>query len=173
MRSLTLALGIALTACGAAHPAGAAKPVDAPMLFTVDQLRAGCPQGRKIELRIEMAGKPAVVEDWEFIKVDKVGATIHSVTHGEDGEPISEETSTSKWTDLHQHAKFPAATTTIDDKVELTIPAGTYTTRLYTVTDGATTKRFWFAVDLPGPPVQFSTETNGTLVMRAMMVRAK
>ncbi|HEY4178269.1 MAG TPA: hypothetical protein VGM90_15585 [Kofleriaceae bacterium] len=173
MRDLVLALGIALTACGGPRPAAPQTPVDAPMLFTVDQLRAGCPQGRKIELRIEMADKPAIVEDWEFTKVDKRSATIHSVTHDEAGDPISEETSTSKWTDLHEHAKFPAAKTTIDDKVSLTIPAGTFTTRLYTVLDGATTKRFWFAVDLPGPPVQFTTETDGKLVMRAMMVRAK
>lgn len=143
------------------------------MLFTVEQLRAGCPQGRKIELRIEMAGKPAIIEDWEFTKVDKLSATIHSVTHDEAGDPISEETSTSKWSDLYEHGKFPAATTTVEDKVPLSIPAGEFTTRLYTVRDGATTKQFWFATDLPGPPVQFTTEKDGAVVMRATMLRAK
>ncbi|CAN5916512.1 hypothetical protein BH11MYX2_BH11MYX2_00860 [soil metagenome] len=172
MRAFVLVLGIVLTGCGASRRPPA-TPTDAPMLFTVEQLRAGCPQGRKIELRIEVSGKPAIVEDWEFTRVDKVSATIHSVTHDEDGEPISEETSTSKWTDLHEHAKFPAATTTFDDNVELTIPAGTFTTRLYTVHDGGTTKQFWFATDLPGPPVQFTTEKDGQVVMRALMLRAK
>jgi hypothetical protein len=41
------------------------------------------------------------------------------------------------------------------------------------VKNGETTSQFWFAVDMPGPPVQFTTEQAGKIVMRATMLRAR
>lgn len=146
----------------------------APRLFSLEQLRQGVPKGRVVELRIEVEGKPTIVDHWEFTAVDADGATIHSVTRDASGQILGDETGTSKWTELHDHAKFPAATTRFEDGVTLTVPAGTFKTRLYTVRPDATTvRRFWFAVDLPGPPVQFTTEKDGKVVMRAEMLRAR
>src|SRR5690606_15493940 len=145
----------------------------APMLFTVEQLRAGNPQGRVVELRMEAAGKPVTIEHWEFTAVDADTATIHAITRDESGKVLADETGTSTWQELHQHGTFPAAATTVEDNVSLTVPAGTFTTRLYTVTAGDTIRRFWFAADLPGPPVQFTTEQAGKEVFRAQMLRAR
>lgn len=185
MRPL-LALLFTLAACGgspaasrpqtapaATAPTAAAPTELAPQLFTVEQLRDGIPQGRVIELRMEVAGKPATIENWEFTKVDADTATIHAITRDESGAVLADETGTSTWQDLHRHGQFPAAATTIEDDVTITVPAGTFVTRLYTVTEGDAIRRFWFAVDLPGPPVQFTTEHAGKQVMRAQMLRAR
>ena len=143
------------------------------MLFTVDQLREGNPRGRVIELRMEADGKPTMIEHWEFTAVDGETATIHAITRDEAGNVVADETGTSKWTELHEHARFPGAATTVRDNVSITVPAGTFVTRLYTVVEGDKTRRFWFSPDLPGPPVQFETEVGGKIVLRARMLRAR
>jgi hypothetical protein len=145
----------------------------APQLHTVEQLRDGSPRGRKIALRIELEGKPTTIERWEFTVVDAERATIHAITRDESGAVVSDQTGTSTWSELHAHAGFPRASTTIEDSVSITVPAGTFVTRLYTVQVGDATRRFWFAVDLPGPPVQFTTERGGKVVMRAQMLTAR
>ncbi|MFN0248609.1 MAG: hypothetical protein ACKV2T_17085 [Kofleriaceae bacterium] len=165
---------LAFAACGASSKPNAPAPAEsAPQLFTIEQLRDGIPAGRVIELRMELEGKPATTEHWEFTKVDANGATIHSVTRDDAGTIVADQTGTSAWAELHSHAKFPAAATTIEDNVTLTVPAGTFTTRLYKVKVEGATRRFWFAVDLPGPPVQFTTEKEGKVVMRAVMLRVR
>jgi hypothetical protein len=157
-----------------APPAPAAAPsAIAPQLFTLEQLRAGNPQGRTIELRMEVDGQPTKIEHWVFTAVDAENATIHAITRDEAGTVLADETGTSTWAELYKHGQFPADATTIEDNVSLTVPAGTFTTRLYTVKAGDTTRRFWFAADLPGPPVQFTTEKAGKVVMRAQMLRAR
>jgi hypothetical protein len=179
---MRLVIVLALVACSHAAPppakpaAAPTSPADgeiAPQLFTVEQLRAGNPQGRVIELRMEAEGKPTMTEHWEFTAVDAQTATIHAITRDESGAVVADETGTSKWTELHKHAHFPAAATTIQDNVQVTVPAGTFTTRLYTVKAGDATRQFWFAPELPGPPVQFTTEQGGKVVMRAQMLRAR
>jgi hypothetical protein len=171
-----------LFACGGAPAApptpkadGSAAPTTgfAPMLFTVEQLRAGNAKGRRIELRIEADGKPATIEDWEFTAVDDTGATIHAITRDDAGTVLADNTATTTWAELHTHGQFPAATTTIEDNVSITVPAGTFKARLYTVTRDGATWRFWFATDLPGPPVQLTSDKDGKVVMRASMLRAR
>ncbi|HEY5925357.1 MAG TPA: hypothetical protein VIV11_26920 [Kofleriaceae bacterium] len=160
-------------ASSAAPAAPAASPGLAPQLFTVEQLRAGNPKGRTIEIRMEADGKPTTIEHWVFTAVDADQATIHAITRDEAGKVISDAVGTSTWAELHKHGQFPAAATTIDDNVSITVPAGTFTTRLYTVKTGEATRRVWFAADLPGPPVQFTTEQGGKVVLRAQMLRAR
>ena len=144
-----------------------------PTMFTAEQIRAGCPQGRVIELRIEADGKPTTIEHWEFTVVTPEAATIHSVTTDEAGTVLEDATGTSKWTELQEHARFPANATTITENVSVTVPAGTFTTRLYTGLTEDTLSRFWFAADLPGPPVQFSVEKDGKVLRNAQMLRAR
>ena len=179
-------VALMLFACGSAPTLAPAPPAPkpesstpapatgfAPQLFTVGQLRAGHAKGRIIELRMEVDGKTATLERWEFTVVDDASATIHAITRDFEGQIIADQTSTSTWIELHKHGQFPAATTTFEDNVSVTVPAGTFTTRLYTVKTDVGTRRFWFAVDLPGPPVQFTTEKDGKIAMRAQMLRAR
>jgi len=145
----------------------------APQLFTVEQLREACFVGRVIEYRMAAEGKPTTIEHWEFVAADDQEATIHSITRDEAGKVLEDTTAKASWDELYKHGQFPAAATSIEDGVPLTVAAGEFQTRLYTVTDGDTVRRFWFATTLPGPPVQFTTERGGTEVQRAEMLRAK
>ncbi len=156
-----------------ATPSASSQGDIAPQLFTVDQLRAASPSGRVIEFRMEVEGKPTIIDHWEFTSANADTVTIHAVRRDEVGNVVSDESQTAAWVDLHKHGQFPAAATTIQDNVQLTIPAGTFTTRLYTVKTGDSIRRLWFATDLPGPPVQFTTEQAGKVVMRATMLRAR
>ncbi len=144
----------------------------APVLFTASQLRDGNPQGRVIEFQRDTDGT-VQTEHWEFTHVDDRTATIHAITRDADGKVLDDATGTSTWDELAVHGQFPAASTTITDNVEITVPAGTFVTRLYEVTANDTIRRFWFAVDLPGPPVQYTTERGGKTVMRTQMLRAR
>lgn len=178
-----LALALVLVGLAACNHDRAPKPVAnaatdpsgefAPQLFTVDQLREACFVGRVIEYRIAAEGKPTTIEHWEFVAADDHEATIHSITRDEAGKVLEDTTAKTAWDELHKHGQFPAAATTIEDGVSLIVTAGTFQTRLYTVKAGDTVQRFWFAVNLPGPPVQFTTEQGGTEIQRAEMLRAK
>jgi hypothetical protein len=120
-----------------------------------------------VRLHIDAAGQEPTEERWEFTAVDAESATIAS-TSLVDGVVIAEETATTAWAALHQHAAFPAARTTrVASTVE--VPAGTFPTWLYTVhetgEDGAAEiHRYHFATALPGPPVQYTMERDGQIV---------
>jgi len=145
----------------------------APQLFTLEELRAGNAAGRVIELRIEIDGKPPMVNRMEFVASTADEATIRSTTTDEAGTVLEDATAPAKWSEIYKHGQFPASATTIEDNVQVTVPAGSFKTRLYTVIDGTSTRRFWFSSELPGPPVQFTTEEAGKVVMRAVMLRAR
>ncbi len=148
-------------------------PDHAPPLFTLAQLRDGNPRGRVIELHIEDEGKPTTIERWELTVVDAESATIRAVTRDEAGVTVSDTTARTTWSELLSHSLFPADATTVEDNVSVTVPAGTFVTRLYTVTLADKVRRFWFSVEHPGPPVQLTTERGGTLEMRVRMLRVR
>lgn len=175
--SLSVLVVLAITAgCGEPPPKPAAPTAaasgDAPHPTSLDELRAGCPAGRVIELRFEASGKPVVISRMEFVKVDERSATIKDTTRTEDGKVVSEDTGATEWTGLYSHASFPASETTIES-ADVTVPAGSFHAKLYTVTHGKTVKRFWFAEGLAGPPVRFTTEEDGKRVFEGTMLRAR
>lgn len=175
MRSLVLAL---LVACGGktSTPAPAPAQVAQPeylQMFGVEELRAGCPQGRVIEIRVEENGKPTHIERMEFVSVDAETATVHATSRDEAGTILSDQTGKARWDELAMHGRFPAKSTATEDNVSITVPAGTFTTRAFHVDAGATKRTLWFSTTLPGPPVKFTTEEGGVVVMTATMLRAK
>jgi hypothetical protein len=140
-----------------------------PTPFSAEEIRAGCPAGRTIRLRVESAGSPDVVRTNRFVRVDAEGAEIEQATYSLEGDPLGETRSAwSSWRDLQEHAAFPAATSAMTEE-ELTLDSGVLACRRYTMTDGDTVHRFWFAAAHPGMPVRYSTEEAGTLVSRVTM----
>lgn len=145
------------------------------MPATLDALRDALPTGSHIRLSIWSAGQPTVLQDWTFTECTEESTTIRSKVLTEAGELLVDEgSSRSPWTELHQHAAFPAASTTrIESSVD--VPIGHYDTWLYTVQavgdDGVPIiKRFHFARTLPGPPVLYTMERQGVEVFRMTMV---
>jgi hypothetical protein len=140
-----------------------------PTPFSAAEIRDGCPAGRTIRLRVESADAPDSVRVSRFVRVDAEGAEIEVTTWTPTGEPLAEAgIHRAIWRDLQEHAAFPVATTVVSED-QLGLPLGVLACRLYTVTDGVTVRRFWFAPAHPGMPVCYSTEESGTLVSRVTM----
>ena len=67
------------------------------------------------------------------------------------------------WTSLRDHALFPVSSTRIDED-DVSVPAGSWDALRYTVTrargDAQIVDTFWFAPELPGPPVRFLSRSG-------------
>lgn len=149
----------------------AAPAANAPTPYTADQIRAASPAGRRIEFRVEAAGKPMTVSVMSFVKSDDAGAEVESVTLDETGHEIgTRSTGRATWEELRAHASFPQSSTTIGDET-ITVPAGAFDCRVYTVTRGDRTMTFWFAKSLPGPPVRMTVAVAGKVVETRTLVR--
>jgi hypothetical protein len=166
------ALGVA---CGGPSKPAADAHEAAPYPFTVLQIRAGCAPGRTIDYRVEKVGEPPRTERWTFGEVDPDTAKITTTTFDTDGKQIGPPVvETAKWTELHEHAHFPFASTTIDAE-PITLPAGTFETMRYVVTAGGDrdqpdeVKTYWFARTLPGPPVRLEVSKGGKTVLLMTM----
>ncbi len=166
--------GCALTfapACRAPHPPTASVEADvpAPYPYAVSEIRAGCPLGRVIEYRIEKAGAPATTERWAFTPLDPETVSVTTTTFDGDGKPTGAPTTESaKWTELHEHARFPRPQTQIYNE-SLTLPAGTFDVMRYVVTKDETVRTYWFARTLPGPPVKVEVVKGGKVVFAMTM----
>ncbi len=152
--------------------APAADIADPP--FTVEQIRAASPAGRTIDFQITAEGAPAVRRRMRFTAVSPTEAEVEISIRDDKDQPVgTPQVGKSTWAELHAHAHFPRASTVVAEE-SVTVPIGTFTCRKYTVTHAEVSPpridRFWFATDLPGPPVQFSTEVGGKVVMLTRMV---
>jgi hypothetical protein len=144
----------------------AAAPQMAPTPYTADQLRDAQKKGRVYRFKVEFLGKPATEHLFTFVAVDADGAEVETTEKDASGKPIGQpEKSHATWEELRKHAEFPADATKIADE-SITIPAGKFDCRVYTVTRGSgadtTVTKFYFAKELPGPPVLLQMEKEGT-----------
>jgi hypothetical protein len=134
-------------------------PGHAPTPFTADEIRRGCPAGRRVTARTEAAGEPDRVDLTVFVETDEHGALLesngrrHRVT----------------WRELQTHASFPSEVTTIHEDV-VEGPLGRMECLSYRVVADDTVSTFWFEKARPGMPVLFTTETDGALVSTTMVI---
>ena len=140
-RALAAGLALALVGgCGSRPPSApdsASVDAVAPYPYSVYDLRAGCPLGRVIEYRVERAGSPVRIERWAFTPLDLDTVSITTTPFDEEGKSSGPPTTESaKWTELHEHARFPRDATTISNE-SLRLPAGTFDVMRYVVTKGA------------------------------------
>ena len=160
--------GLLLGACAATE---SASTVDGalPTPYTADQIRAAHPDGTSVVFRIEVPGQPALLHKLRFFNGSAEGTRFESKNEAEDGTSLGEHEAWSSWEELRDHAAFPAASTRVGE-ARAEVPAGAFSCRLYTVDsveEGvATTTRYWFAHEKPGPPVLMETEVAGEVTMR-------
>lgn len=80
-----------------------------------------------------------------------------------DGEPLGEPAiGRTTWLEFQEHASFPAAATTIEPEA-LTSFLGRLECLVYTVENGESVSRFWFATTRPGMPVKVETRVGGEI----------
>lgn len=135
----------------------AAETEYAPRPYSARQIREAMPVGFKCHYWTKKEGVHSH-EHWEVIHATETEVEIlYSTTDG-DGRPVGEpNTRTHRWAELRNHALFPADWTTIEDIVQKT-PAGEFDCWLYVVsTPDGTVRRFYFAKDKAGAPVEFGS----------------
>lgn len=172
MRSLLCLAALLPAACATTPPAADDK--FAPRMFDADQLREGIPAGTTIRFRFEVKGAPVVLERWAFVSSTSTVTTIETERFAEDGTALGKERGTSAWAELAEHGHFPADKTTYEE-VELDAAIGKKKCRLYKVEGKdargeATSSSFYFARDLPGPPIRFETWKNGERIFLGEML---
>ncbi len=146
------------------------QPDHLPTPFSAAQIRGGCPAGRTIRIREEAPGQPSTFRRIRFTQVDEEIAVQEFQDTDEEGRPIGEPTiRDSTWLDLQRHASQPADATTVEE-VPLTLPFGEFDCWLYTVLLPPGERRFWFAKQLPGMPVQVEERVDGALAGRTVMI---
>lgn len=135
----------------------APQPESAPTPYTAEQIRAASRDGRTWEYHVENRGQPARTRTIVMHRVTDENVEIETSTR--QGRRVIEEPerSTATWEELRQHALFPAASALVTDDV-VTTPAGEFACRVYTIVSSDGLSRFFFARDLPGPPVLFYSE---------------
>ena len=153
------------------------KKDHAPTPFTADEIRLGCPNGRVTKYKIEIPGKPVHFEVTTFVNGTKETAGFEMTMLDTNGNPMGQKrTATAKWNELQAHASFPAADTTITN-TQYTTPAGAFDCWLYTVKSEKEGKpiisKFYFAKSLPGPPVYFTQESDGTAIFIMTLMENK
>lgn len=145
----------------------------APAPFTAEEIRAANGPGRVLRHRIEAPGRPTVIQEFRWIEADDDWGTREGRVFDEAGAPKGEpKRSRTAWLELQAHASFPAAKTSIEETT-VELPAGTFDCALYTVTEGATVRKFWFAKALPGMPAKMEIRDGEELRMRMELVEVR
>jgi hypothetical protein len=146
------------------------QPDHLPTPFSAAQIRDGCPVGRTIRMREELAGAEPSYRRIRFIETDADAAVTEVQATDADGRPVGKPTrGRSTWLDLQRHASNPVEGTTIDE-VALTLPFGIFESWRYTVEAPGSELRFWFAKELPGMPVQIEERVDGVITERSVMI---
>ena len=147
------------------------EPIDhAPTPFTADEIRAGCPPGRTVQLLIEPAGGEPQLRMHRFAESDAEGAWYETQDLTMDGTPLGElGRQWVTWAELQSHASFPAEGTEIGEEV-LETELGRHACLRYTVRNGEEVRTFWFDRALPGMPIRYATEVGGRVTVTVTMV---
>jgi hypothetical protein len=164
-----------VSACGGpSTPAPvAAQGTIAPRPYTAEQIRDAMPVGTEIRYRIEAAGAPATLVVYRVDAADATSVTMTDrVLSADGGTVIAEETNTTAWAKLMEHASFPADATTVRD-ASVEVPAGRYDTTEYVVRRDGGVTTFHFAKTLPGPPVSMVAEQGGVVTRRMVLESRK
>jgi hypothetical protein len=146
------------------------RPGDFPTPFIAAEIRAGCPAGRVIKLRVEAPIHDPMIRVVRFVETDDARAIQEVQVFDTEGKPHADASRTSHtWEEFQSHASFPKDKTTAVDEI-LDGPMGSLPCSRYTVVDQAATNLIWFAKDLPGMPVRAETYDEGSLVYSMEMI---
>jgi len=150
------------------------EPDYAPTPFTADQIRRGCPSGLRAVYR--MGGDGATTyQHFAFDNSDGIGTDFSVTVTPEQDTPLAKpRPNRLEWSSLQRHAHYPERTTVIENET-ITVKAGTFRCMRYTVTsidDGkAGVGSYWFAYDLPGPPIKWVQRVDDVVVRSMELIQ--
>jgi hypothetical protein len=142
--------------------------------YTPEQIRDATPPGRTYRYRIERAGKSTKLDEMRFVRVDATGADVMSTSRDESGPRGEPKTRTVTWAELRAHGEFPRALVTVTEE-PIDLPAGHFSCMVFTLKspDANEVSRFFFAREIPGAPVFYTTERDGQRVLTATLLEHK
>jgi len=141
------------------------RPDHHPTPFSAAEIRDAFEVGREVRSLTVRAGAEPYILVRRNLSADHVSGVYEVWTESTDGVRLSEpEQGRSTWLELQGHASMPADATTIDT-VEIDLPMGRYQGLRYTRVTGDAVDTFWFALSLPGAPVQMESRVGGQVVL--------
>jgi hypothetical protein len=159
-----LALTVLFLGCGTADdpvvpaaPTADLDPEDPTILvrpFTAEEIRDEWVPGLRLLIRRGFPEETRI-ERWTVVAADDEGAEIEYADIADDGSVEGEPSvSRSSWTELRDHAAFPAAHST-REWVSRSTALGDFEGWLYRVADpdAAAVREFFFVPSMPGAPV--------------------
>lgn len=152
------------------------KPGFEPTPYSAAQLRRALGGETTRVMRFESQGKDAWHRCWTWTEPDADGATHRDAACDATGKENGDlKNRRVLWRDLQAHASWPADIVVTSEQT-LKTPAGTFDCMHYVVTREDTKlpaeDRYWFAWDLPGPPVKLERYVKGTLAFTMTLVKA-
>ena len=132
---------------------------------SADEIRDEWIPGFRLLMR-RTSSEGTQVERWTVVSADDEGAEIEFATIASDGSVEGESSIVrSGWTELRDHASFPAAHST-REWVSRSTALGDFEGWLYRVAepDSAVINEFFFVPTLPGAPVHMRTIEGDTTV---------
>jgi hypothetical protein len=152
-----------------AHAVVDLEPDDPTILmrpFSAEEIREEWVQGFRLLMRRSYP-EDTRIERWTVVSADDEGVEIETATILDDGSVEGEPSvSRSEWTELRDHASFPAAHST-REWVSRSTALGDFEGWLYRVADpgAAAVREFFFVPELPGAPVQMRALEGDTIVL--------
>ena len=142
-----------------------------PQPFTAEQIRDEWVPEFQLKM-LRRSGESEELERWTVVEADDLGAKIEFASIDEEGQIVGEaRTERTLWTDLRDHASFPASQSN-REQVTRDTDLGTLEGWLYTVDDpdAGTVTEFFFASDLPGAPVEMRIRADEVVVMELRQI---
>lgn len=142
-----------------------------PTPYTAAQIRDAYRPGFASTYRHTQGGE-ARLERTTVVSATELGVSLRMETVDAAGEGQSDaRTGEATWAELRDHAAFPAHATSQHPDETVTVPYGTVEVRRYVVeqSDGST-RTFWFAPSLPGPPVRMTITRGGEQTFEMALV---
>lgn len=142
----------------------AAEPQMLPTPFTAEQLRDAMPTGTHIVLRVTDSEGTSQL-DWTVEENTPEGMVWRSLVDLPGDADPPPERKKAAWVELQKHAEFPASDAR-RRRTRFSTPWGVMTGWRYDVREkteaGVVRSRFWFADEMPGPPVRMMVvDANG------------
>ncbi len=141
----------------------------APTPFTPEQI-SDASSARVVRTRTDERGGAPVFRVTRYLDGTAEAAVMETFESDSDGEPLGDpERFTSTWSELRDHAKFPADITTIE-RDTIDTPLGVVDTMRYSIVAEQRTMVFWFAPSYPGMPIRYQTVVDGVPISTTTVV---
>jgi hypothetical protein len=145
--------------------------------YTAAELARAHPVDTYTLYRIRAQGQPVMLKRTLWTRSDEQGCGMENFDWAEDApQEVVQHSGSATWTELKDHASFPAALTDISSD-SIQVEAGKFECWLYRFEEPASPgaegapepgpaalNLFWFAKDSPGSPVRYQVHVGGETV---------